>query len=192
MAAQFDRRNNPVTDELIKKLPRVKHRPLVSVSDLEEVEKVFRALPELDFPINSAGELIDKLGKKDIKIAGVPVDPLRMIKYMPAYYFPIASVENLTEKMAELIRSNRKQVDLPRELAAIRRQLPPLKFPVDDADGFLKMIGTRSRYQFRGREVMAEEMVKRLPKGFFPVRSQEDLERKIAYVMANRPLIVKD
>lgn len=192
--AQFDPREDPEVQELVKRLPAMKHTPLVGAADLREVMKVFEQLPPLEYPIGSAAELIEKLGGpgRPVEIVGMRVDPLRMIKYMPAYYFPIHSQENFIEKMAELIRENRPSVDIPQELTSIKRQLPTLKYPIASPDEFLKMIGTQQRYRFQGQEVDTEEMVKRIPDDYFPIQSEDDFDLKVARLMLSRPLIVRD
>lgn len=194
MANPFDIRNNQRAQEILKQLPGLRHQPFVGAADLEEIEKVFRALPPLDFPINSIGEFIDKLGGPDqmLRMADTEVNPLRMIKYMPAYYFPIASMENLIEKMAEMIRQNRKQVDIPRALEDLRRQLVGINYPIGDAATLIKLVGGRGHYRFMGADINPEELLKRVPSGFFPVQSQDDLERKVIWLLRKRPLIVKD
>lgn len=193
MASRYDVRDDPRAQELLGKLPSVRFKPVVGAAELEEIVKVFDALPEIEFPVTSAGELIDKLGGsgKMLDIVRVSVDPMRMIKYMPAYYFPIASMENFIEKMAELVRQNRKEVDIPRDLAGIKQQLPSLRYPINSQDDLQRMVGIRG-YKFRGREVTAEQIMHRLPADFFPVRSEEDFDAKVSRLMATRPLIEKD
>lgn len=194
MANKFDKRNHPEVQALLKQLPPVRHTPLVDVADLREVVKVFAVLPPLEYPIGSASELIEKLGGPDktFDIVGVSVDPLRMIKYMPAYYFPIISVENFIEKMAELVRNNRKLPDVPKELANLKQQLPSLHFPIASADELLKMVGPKKAYRFQGIDVLPEQMVHYIPSHFFPIHSEEDFDRKVAQLILTRPLIVKD
>jgi hypothetical protein len=194
MANRFDVRFDPEAQEILKRFAAVEFPPLVGVSDLRELEKVFRGLPELQFPINSAGELIEKLGgsEKMLEIEGVEVNLLRMIKYMPAYYFPIASMENFIEKMAELVRANRKKVDTPRVLENIRGQMPEMKYPVPNAKEFLKRLGPERTHRFLGVEVDPKELLQRVPADFFPLRSQRDFEQKVIHLLATRPLIVKD
>jgi len=198
MANKFDRRQDLKAQALFKKIPGLKHTPLVGAADLEEILKVFEAIPEWHFPIESAGQLIDKHGGPDQKlnIAGVEVDPLRMIKYMPAYYFPIVSMENFVEKMAELIRQNRKQVDVPKELenikAQIREQIPEFKFPIPNAEALLKMVSRRQQFTFQGGHVDPKQIMQRIPSDYFPIESEEDFDKKIGQLMSTRPLIVKD
>jgi hypothetical protein len=195
MASKFDHQKDPEVKKLLEKLPAVLHTPLVGAADLAEVVKVFDGLPKLEYPINSAGELIGKLGPavETLVIAEVKVDPLRIIKYMPAYYFPIASVENFIEKMAELVRQNRKTVNVPKELANIKRQLPEFRFPIANSEQFLKSLAEPGRkYAFQGGAVDPKKILERIPSSFFPVKSQADLENKISELMTTRPLIVKD
>jgi len=195
MTSRFDYRNHPEVQRLLKELSlQLRYTPLVNVPDLSEVLKVFRSLPKLEFPINSAGELMEKLhGGKTLDIAEVKVDPFRMIKYMPAYYFPITTGENFVEKMAELIRSNRRQVDVPQELENIKQQLPTLQYPIANAEALLKAIGTTRVYRYNGRNINPIEMVKLLPRDFFPVQSAADFHSKIEQqLQIVRPLIVKD
>lgn len=194
MANKFDKRRHPDVQALLKKLPPLQYTPLVEVPDLHEVVKVFAVLPALEYPIGSAGELIEKLGGPDktFEVVGVTVDPLRMIKYMPAHYFPIASVENFIEKMAELVRNNRKQTDVPTELESLKKQLPKLSYPISDAKALLKMVGPKKAYKFQGIAILPEQMVHYIPSHFFPIRSEEDFDKKVAQLMLTRPLIVED
>ena len=60
--SRFDRRDDPEVQELLWRFPPVERKPLIGAADLREIAKVFDALPELDYPINSASELVDKLG----------------------------------------------------------------------------------------------------------------------------------
>ena len=180
--------------EILERLPKMKYEPLVGSFFLQEIAKVFRALPSLEFPINSAGELIHKLGgeEKMLQMENTEVNPLRMITYMPAYYFPIASMENLVEKMAELIRANKKKVDIPSVLENVRKQLPRMQYPIRNAAEFLKILGERKQYNFGRSTVYPAEMLKRVPEGLFPITSQEDFEKKVLILLHTRPLIASD
>ena len=194
MANRFDPRNDPEVAELLGRLPATRFKPLVDAADLREIVTVFAGLPELEFPIHSSAELIEKLGGTDetFEIAEVKVNPLRMIKHMPAYYFPISSIENYIEKLAELVRANRKQIDVPKEFANIKQQLPVMRFPIANVDELLQQIGRTRRYKFEGREVDAERMAKRIPPTAFPIKSEDDFYTTITRLMWTRPLIVKD
>ncbi|MBF9255000.1 hypothetical protein I2I11_16975 [Pontibacter sp. 172403-2] len=192
--SRLDPRNNQRVSEIVQRIAHVNYIPLVHEHDMLEIEKVFRSIPSLDFPINSAAELIEKLGGsgKEYTIAEVNVDPMRMIKYMPSYYFPIASIENFIEKLADLIRDNRKQVDVPREMESIRRYVAHLQFPIRSAEELSRQMNENEQYAFQGRYVNAREMIKKIPEEVFPFESPEDFEMKIMSVMVNRPLIVRD
>lgn len=192
--SKLDPRNNIRVTEIVNRLAKVEYIPLVHEADLLEIEKVFKSMPDLKFPINSAAELVEKLGGsgKLYEIAEVKVDPLRMIKYMPAYYFPIASMENYIEKMAELVRANRKKVDLPTELAAINEKLPRLKFPIKSGEDLYGQLQDKGQYRFQGRSVESKSMIARIPAQMYPFKSQKDFEQKIMYTMMYKPLIIKD
>ncbi|HKU75620.1 MAG TPA: hypothetical protein VJR02_17040 [Pyrinomonadaceae bacterium] len=195
MPSRFDSRHDPEAKELLKKIPKIRHQPLVGAADLREVAKVFAGIPELTFPINSAGELVDSLGGGDqaLRIAEVDVDPVRMIKYMPAYYFPIVSIENFVEKMAELVRANRKQQsDVPKALEAVKKQLPQLKFPISGPDELHRALQSMKTVKFNNKEFKPKDMVDKVHKGFFPVNSQDDFDRKVSQLIQTRELIVKD
>jgi len=191
--SKLDPRNNHEVGERIQRLGKVKYVPLIDIVDLYEIEKIFPAIPTIEYPVNSAAELIEKLGGSGhlLNIAELKVDPLRMIKYMPAYYFPIASIENFIEKMAELIHANRKKVDGPKELENIKKQLPNLNFPIKNAEELHRQIGDKD-YQFQGRKVNVKEMILHIPQEMFPMNSQLDFDSKIFRIMVFRPLIVKD
>ncbi|GAO45410.1 hypothetical protein [Flavihumibacter petaseus] len=192
--SKLDPRRNKKVEEIVNRLAKVKYIPLVHEADLLELEKVFKSIPEMEYPINSGAELIEKLGGsgKLYTIAEVTVDPVRMIKYMPAYYFPVASAENLIEKLVELIRANRKKVDIPAELMNLRHQTGNLKFPIKSADELYAQLQDKGQYKFQGRAVDAKMMIGRIPERMFPFKSQTDFEHKIIYTMINKPLIVKD
>ena len=194
MSNPYAFRNHEGRKEILQRLPKMEYEPLVGHFFLQEIAKVFRGLPKLEFPINSAGELIHKLGgdEKLLEIEDMEVNPLRMIKYMPAYYFPVASMENLVEKMAELIRANQKQIDIPTVLENLRSQLPKMHYPIRSADEFLEILGKRKQYNFMGQSIYPAEMLKRVPENFFPIESQEELEKKVLLLLHTRPLIVKD
>jgi hypothetical protein len=195
MPNRLDYRHHPEAEELRRKLPDMRFTPLVGATDLREIAKVFENLPNLDYPINSAGELIEQLagGEKMLNIVGAEVDLMLIIKRMPAYYFPVASTENFVEKMAELIRANRKQTDVPTQLQSLKRQLPELRFPIDSPDQLLKALGGRRSVVFQGRDVDAKEALNRIvDTDLFPIQSQEDFDRKVAQLMLTRELIVRD
>jgi hypothetical protein len=195
MPNRLDYRQHPEARELRQRLPPMRYEPMAGATDLREIVRVFEGLPQLEYPIESAGELIEKLGSGDrpLPIAGVDVDLLLIIKRMPAYYFPIASVENFVEKMAELLRSNRKVTDVPSELALLKRQLPKLRFPIKDEDELVRGLGETQTLVFRGRPIRTRDALRRAHGGgLFPIRSQEDFDRKVGALMSARELVVKD
>ncbi|MFL5608785.1 MAG: hypothetical protein ACJ8AD_20180 [Gemmatimonadaceae bacterium] len=195
MPSKYDRRKDPEVQALAKKIPGLKHAPLVGAADLVEINKVFAGLPRLNFPINSAGEMIDQLDAADkrVKVEGIEVDPGRMIKYMPAYYFPVASMENFVEKMAELIRENRNKVNVPAELAGIKKtikaQAPNFKYPIKSADDLLSAIG-RGKFTFGGADVDTKKAAAQIPAHYFPITSETDFDAKMSALMLSQPLVV--
>ena len=191
--AKVDRRDHPEVRELIESLG-LEHRPLIGFSDLEDLRPLIKALPGLEFPINSAGELLDRLGgaSATLEIVGMSMEVERKLKYMPAYYFPIPTMENFLEKIAELIRQNRKKPDVRKELASIRRQVPKLDFPIESADQLVEQVGPDREYEFQGGRVRAGDIRHRLPDHLFPIESQRDFEHKIGALMRTRPIVVAD
>jgi hypothetical protein len=192
--SQYDVRYTPQVEELLRQLPKFEYRPLVGEYSLRGIAIVFKALPDLEFPINSAGELIEKLGGSGttLRVVGMDVDPLRMIKYMPAHYFPLASVENFVEKMAELIRENRYQVDVPVEIENVRNQVRGLlTYPIESREALSEMLARRNRtFTFQGRRVELAEIIKRVPEDYFPIRNEPNFLSVVRNLMVNRPLIV--
>ncbi len=55
-----------------------------------------------DYPINSLADLEKLEKKRPIEIDGRPIDLASIIGPIPSYYFPVASYENLIEKVNEL------------------------------------------------------------------------------------------
>ena len=192
-SAQDEPRSREEEDGSLDRLPPMKFEPLVGPDDLREVAKVFRAIPALEYPIGSAGELIAKLGGRDrtFQIARVRTAPFRMVKYMPAYYFPIVSVENFVEKMAELIRANRKPVDLPAAVASLKHQLPQLTFPIATMNELLRQIGKRS-IVYGATTLDPAKVAVHVPAEYFPLKSERDFEVMIRRMLLTRPLIAPD
>jgi hypothetical protein len=56
----------------------------------------------LEYPINSLTDLDKQVQKRPVKIDDKPIDLTSIIGPIPSYYFPVASYENLIEKVNEL------------------------------------------------------------------------------------------
>jgi len=178
------------TEALFRKLPESRYRPLVKRPDLDEVVRVYDVLPpDLDYPINSAGELIEKLGGpgKTFRLDHVELDPLYLVKLMPAYYFPIADAANFTEKMAELIRENRK-ISPPGEADEIVGKLD-LRFPISDRAALLGAL-TGQSVSWRGETLEPNEWIERVPEQAFPITSYDDFRSLTATLLLSRPIVV--
>jgi hypothetical protein len=98
-------------------------------------------------------------------------------------------MENLIEKMAELIRVNKPSVDFPAELKKLREQLPTLDYPVRDRGALMEQLGQDARYEVMGRDHHVSEAVEAITDAMFPIESEQDLDRKLVHLMASRPLI---
>lgn len=190
--SKLDVRKHPEYAAAAARIRPLKKRPLVGHRELEELSVVTATLPELSFPINSAGELLDQLEGKALSVLDMEVDAVRMIKYMPAYYFPIASYENFVEKMAELMRANRRQVDEPKYVKKIKEKLRGAKFPIEDAAQLERALERTPEFNVSGKKMKTKETLRSLPKDFFPIRDSGELERKAIRFLRNRPLIEKD
>lgn len=187
---KFDHRASPEYRELVQRAPKPVKHAHVGANELRELLPVLEALPDLTFPINSAGELLDALGRDDtLSIVGVKVNPALLIKRMPAYYFPVASYDNLIEKMAELVRANRTRVDPALHAENLRRKLPKLSFPITSAKELAESVKGIDSFPLGDRRVDLKAAIGLLPKDFFPVRDQRDLERKTLRFVSSRPLI---
>ena len=183
-----DYRSHPSVEKLRREVPQIKHAPLIDRGLMGDIAYIMQSMPALEYPINSAGELISKYvapGQK-LRIAGMNFDPVTALQQMPAYYFPMASAENFAEKLAEMIRMKRRTVVVPAEMVSIRKQLASLRFPIRSASHLLRMREAGKKYYFRGREVDPEAMVRRIPPSLFPMTSRNDFERKIASLLAQR------
>jgi hypothetical protein len=192
--SKFDKRFHTEIQKILKRAPSMQYQPLIGIYDLQEVMKIIEVLPKLEFPINSAGELIEKLGRsgKHLQIAMIKVDPVRMIKYMPTYYFPIADMANFIEKMSELIRQNRHEVDVPKEIKTIKEQVEGiLEFPIKDRNSLAKMLENSGKmFTFQGSNVNLSEVITHIPHNYFPIESEKEFFNKIRTLMVTRPLIV--
>ncbi len=192
MTRSADFQESPETAELLNRLPAHRSRPLVSAKELRNVVEVFRNLPRLEYPINSAGELIEKIGGPSfvLDVYGIPVAAARVIGAMPAHYFPIASVENFVEKMAEVMRRNRRGINLSRTLGRIRKHLPTLRFPMDSVEDLLRAFdsvesvpatvpGLPSGHPPRVSGDQIRHWIRRHMRAeLFPIRSEEEFYSK--------------
>lgn len=179
-----------MAESLFARLPESRFRPLVKRPDLDEVVRVYEILPaDLEYPINSAGELVDKLGGpgRTFRLDNVDLDPLYLIKLMPSYYFPIADSANFTEKMAELIRANRKQSALS-EVDEIVGGMK-LTFPVQDRDSLARELSEQA-VVWRGEALRPADWVDRVPDVAFPISSFEDFRSLTATLLLSRPIVV--
>jgi hypothetical protein len=191
--SRLDIRKHPDYSKAVSRLRHVRLRPLVGPRELEELAVVTDALPDLQFPINSAGELIDQIGAdRTLPVLGMNVDPVRMIKYMPAYYFPVASYENLIEKMAELVRANRRYVDEDKYVRKMKVKMRGVRFPITSPEELERAVGDTPRFNIGGRKMDTRQTIRDLPRDFFPVRDQQDLAAKAMRYLRGRPLIEKD
>jgi hypothetical protein len=190
--SRLDIRKHPDYSKALSRLRHVKLRPLVGPRELEEIALITDALPALQFPINSAGELVDQLGaEKTLPVLGMNVDPVRMLKYMPAYYFPIASYENFVEKMAELVRANRRHVD-EKYVGKIKEKVHGVSFPIKNPEELERALVHTPRFNVGGRKMDTRNTIRDLPRTFFPIADQEDLAVKAMRYLRSRPLIEKD
>lgn len=191
MPHRLDPRGHEDMAELLDAMPAFRVTPLVGPADLRELAVLMPHLDRLEYPLNSAAELVEQLGGGEavFEVYDVKVEPIRMVKYMPAYYFPVASLENLVEKLAELIRANRKQVDLVEELASLRRELPELSFPVENADHLREQLSRQRYIRFQGVPYKPHDVVHHIPERRYPLRDREHFEQVVGELMVNRPLI---
>jgi len=74
----------------------------------DELWKIVEQLGELEFPIDSKGELARKLERSErIVLGDKAIDGKTLAMFLPAYYYPISSVENLAEKIADFYHHRR-------------------------------------------------------------------------------------
>jgi hypothetical protein len=171
-------------------------RAVEATSDLAEADKIMPHLEKLKYPIESPTGLLDQMGGHNVTltIEGVEVSPRRMLRYVPANYFPITSTENFRSKIAALIREQRDKVDIRREVESLHKQLPRLKYPITGHSQLVSQLG-RKRFRFFGRTVVPEIAVYHVPASTFPIKTQQDFHNKIRLLvqaMANRPIIGAD
>jgi hypothetical protein len=190
--SKFDIRNHQNYRDSLEGFAQAKLRPLVNPAELDELNVVAKALPRLEFPINSAGEMLDQLGSEGLDILGMRVDPARMIKYMPAYYFPVASYENLVEKMAELVRANRRTFDAVKYREKIHKKMRRADFPIRNADELRRQLRGVEKFNVAGMKLDVDRTLEALPESFFPVQDLQDFESKAMRYLSQRPLIEAD
>jgi hypothetical protein len=65
---------------------------------------VGKTLATLHYPINSFDELVSETTGKKISVGKIAINVSALRSLVPAYYFPIASRDNLVEKLTEISR----------------------------------------------------------------------------------------
>lgn len=163
--------------------------PVMNDQELRQVEQLLNALPSLSYPINSAAELVEQLGgsRATVEIFNIPISPSRLARGIPAHYFPIASDQNLSEKLAELLRRDRKQVMLLKELGRIRHELPAIRFPIKGANELLQAFDSVDSIAVKSPRVPARHplritrdrirrwITENMKAEAFPIQSEEEL-----------------
>jgi hypothetical protein len=144
MAKQSDVRSWPSSVRLRERLQEMVHAPLVDPRALAEIVDGLRDLQGLNLPILSAGHLLDELESLTgrFRIAGVETDPEHVAKLMPAYYFPIASYDNLIEKLSELVQGSRSPLEKISASRPMHEILNSLLFrPIDEREQLIQQLG---------------------------------------------------
>jgi hypothetical protein len=192
MASGLQVRHNPKSKVPFKELGPMRHQPLVARKRLNDVRALVADMPALAYPIHSAGELLEMLGGKSrvIDIFGVPMYASRLIKGMPAHYFPIVSPDNFAEKIAELLNISRRTVVLVKELGRIRPHLPDLPFPLHGVDDVLKAFASvdslpaSSPRLPQGHQTIVSQseirtwIIDNMTPDLFPIHTEEELYEK--------------
>jgi hypothetical protein len=111
----------------------------------------------------------------------------RLVQGLPAQFFPVASIENLVEKMGERIRQSRGTVNLMKELGRLRPHLPKLQFPVPNRDALLESFASVTSLPVEspnlparhGRSLDKSKILEwismNMTSNLFPIRSEADL-----------------
>ena len=189
-------KSKPKAKSMLKQIP-AKRYGLIRSKELADIVEIFKGLPELQYPINSAGDLIEKLGGPDvhIDIFGVPAKASQLGKAMPSGYFPIASLENLVEKMAKLLRRNKRRVNLSKELGRIRPHLPKFRFPLQNVDELLQAFKSVESLPAISPRLPAHHMqtvdgakirewiTRNMQASVFPIQTEEELYSKAMRVL---------
>jgi hypothetical protein len=170
-------RQDQAVSEILRELPKLERTPDLRNDELLATAHVVRALPKLSFPIPDASELGRQVGDS-IEVLGVKVNGKQLAHRLPRQAFPIASLPDFMETVASSLRKNPRLVRLGKEVDALGRQVPALKFPISSPAQLLEQVGG-SEYTFKGSRVDPKEAVQQIPKPFFPIRSRLDLKMKM-------------
>jgi hypothetical protein len=103
MSKSFDKKE---VEELVEILMDYYPSAKKTIDVLLEIHKWAK---KLNYPVNSFSDLARQVQKNPITIDDKEVDFANIKAVMPAYYFPIASFENLIEKAHEIIKLRQQQ-----------------------------------------------------------------------------------
>jgi hypothetical protein len=188
----------------VRHLPAHDYTPLLGEVDATRIAQIFSALPPLKYPINSAGELREKLGglSATLTISGRSFKPAQLLTRLEAHYFPIASFENFAEKIAHVIRTKGAMTastssaktavkvampSRPSEIDRFRKDLAVLRFPIRNADELVHQLEGQGTYQFRGRQIHPRSVKALIPARLFPIESLDSFVGSIEKLIRARP-----
>jgi hypothetical protein len=162
-------------------------------TDTEEAGKIMPFLNRVKYPVRSRSELVSYLGGPEarVTIEGVVVSPSRMTYFLKDELFPIKHEADFRAKIEQTLNANRDKVNVAVEAGNIRRSLPPLQYPIENAEELVNRLGDK-QFRFQNRVVLPRMAMVHLPSSAFPIASQDDFFAKIERLisaMANRPLI---
>ena len=127
MSKSFDKKNveETVEKEIVEILMDYYPSAKKTVDVLLGIQKWAK---KLNYPINSFSDLARQVKKNSITIDDTEADFANIKGVMPAYYFPIASFENLMEKAYEIIKLGQQQpaLKIPQSLPGVGPEFMPV------------------------------------------------------------------
>lgn len=164
------------------KLPNIAYSPLISRAEGELLKSVLEALPRITFPINCAAEFHRALRSNGpvLAIGGREVYLSKALGQLPAYYYPIVSLENLAEKIIELVRSRQsgaapKAKSLKSAVEELRSQLPAIKFPIKTKAQLFQSLDAGKPYYLNGKNIDLRRFENLVDDSLMPIETASEL-----------------
>ena len=152
------------------------------LDDIQDVLIALGSLSRLKFPIESAHSLKALLpaGAVRARLDSSRIDLKAVIDAVPAYYFPITSLENLAAKAQTFFRDHEHRIGIPALVApTVKRVAGALRYPVKNVEQIrdaTRSLGIAS-VPYRGGRYTIDQILAQFPQRLFPIHNATELYR---------------
>jgi hypothetical protein len=161
-------------------IPTLSRGDPMRIDDLSEILNLFANLARLRFPIESPHAISAQLprGRISLRIGASRVDLRAIIEDIPAYYFPITSIENFAVKAQQFFDENEHRIGVPVDIAPlVQRVGASLRYPVNGIEPIREAARSNgiSSITYAGRTYSVDHVLAQFRRELFPIRDAHEL-----------------